>query len=81
MTTNLEVDIVHVSVCADPLVDKLGHDPRSRCVEHCWVGSRMGAQTAKRLPLSGKRTFWSVPANFCYRPGAGIKLRLQPVAR
>jgi hypothetical protein len=31
-------DLLHISVWEDPLVDRLGHDPRSRYVEQFWLG-------------------------------------------
>lgn len=31
-------DLLHISVWDDPLVDRLGHDPRSRYVEQFWLG-------------------------------------------
>lgn len=31
-------DLLHISVWEDPLVDRLGHDPRSTYVEQFWLG-------------------------------------------
>lgn len=31
-------DLLHISAWDDPLVDRLGHDPRSRYVEQFWLG-------------------------------------------
>ena len=31
-------DCLHISVWVDPLVDRLGHDPRSTYVEQYWLG-------------------------------------------
>ena len=31
-------DMLHISVWTDPLVDRLGHDPRSNYVEQYWLG-------------------------------------------
>lgn len=38
MTTTVETDTLHLSAWADPLVDRLGHDPRSTYVEQYWLG-------------------------------------------
>ena len=39
-------DCLHISVWADPLIDRLGHDPRSTYVEQFWLG------------ILGPRTVW-----------------------
>ena len=35
---NVDPDPLHVVRWHDPLIDQLGHDPRSRYVEQFWLG-------------------------------------------
>ena len=33
-----DTDLLHISIWEDPLVERLGHDPRSTYVEQYWLG-------------------------------------------
>ena len=63
-------DCLHISVWVDPLVDRLGHDPRSTYVEQFWLG------------ILGPSTVWFLrhcAAQIDAHPG-GVDLSLPHVA-